>query len=173
MNYSTRTQKSALQMTRMELLDAFHAERSRCIDAFAAIEEAVISLLRILEIKSGGEPFSHKLEILRKAKPNRQFSDARLLQLTTLLPACVELNALRNDIVHARLQMAEIGGEFRACFTNARECMAGSQTARLFTLEGLVEVQGALTKLAVELNQILINPASSPRPPLPGAAGGP
>ena len=49
--------------------------------------------------------------------------------------------------------MAVIGDDNRACFTNLRECQSGSQTARLFTLEGLRALSADMLKLAEELAQ--------------------
>ena len=151
----------------------FHCERSRCIDGFSAIEEAVIALLAILDIKAGSEPFSHKLDALRKAKANHRFSKERLQKLSTLIPACETLNRLRNDIVHSQLQIAIIGDVSKACFVNTRDCTAGSQSARLFAIDGLSKLHSDIARMVVELNQALINPPSSPPPPLPAAAGGP
>jgi hypothetical protein len=134
-------------------LDAFHRERSKCIDAFAAIEEAVIGLLSASDIKFGGEPFGQKLELLRKIKASPKRSKERVAQLQTLLKRCVEINELRNDIVHSKLQLAVIGEDQRACFTNLRDCQSGSQTARLFTLEGLRALSVEVLKLADEVGR--------------------
>ncbi|MBS0475840.1 MAG: hypothetical protein JSR28_11965 [Proteobacteria bacterium] len=173
MNMPSKILMSPEQMSRTELLAAFHSERSRCLDAFASVEECVVALLDILGLPSGGEPFGHKLKALRQAKASPKFSKARLEKLGILIPSCVELNQLRNDIVHSRLQLAEVSGEFRACFTNTKECLVGGQSARLFTLDGLARLSQNFTRLAVELKQVLINPASLPQPPSPGAAGDP
>lgn len=134
-------------------IDAFHRERSKCIDAFAAIEEAVMRLLTQSGIKFGGEPLGQKLELLSKIKPSPQFSKQRIAQLHTLYSRCVVVNELRNDIVHSRLQLAAIGDDQRACFTNLRECQSGSQTARLFTLEGLRGLSAETLTLAEELGR--------------------
>ena len=135
-------------------LDAFHRERSKCIDAFAALEEAIISILVSLKLKSGTETFGQKLDMLAKAKAHPQFSKARMQALQLLLPRCKSLGELRNDIVHSRLQIAELGDETRACFTNTRHCLSGSQTARLFTLDGIRSVRSEATELASALRAI-------------------
>jgi hypothetical protein len=153
--------------------DAFHRERSKCIDAFAALEEAIIVILTGLAIKSGSETFGQKLELLSKAKANPRISKAKIQALQSMLPRCKALGELRNDIVHSRLQIEQLGEETRACFTNTRHCLSGSQTARLFTLSGLRSVRSEAVDLASELQKILTNPASSPPPPSPAAAGGP
>lgn len=40
--------------------DAYHRERSKCIDAFAALETAALKVMDALEIKSAGESFGQK-----------------------------------------------------------------------------------------------------------------
>lgn len=134
-------------------LDAFHRERSKCIDAFAAIEEVVVTLLDQSDIKFGAESLGHKLDLLRKIKASPQRSKERVAQLHALLKRCEAINELRNDIVHSKLQMALIGEDQRACFTNLRDCQSGSQTARLFTLEGLRALSMEMLKLAEDLGQ--------------------
>ncbi len=121
--------------------DAFHKERSKCIDSFAALEERIIALLTRLDVKTGSETFGQKLDRLGKVIPNPLLSKARHTELIALVPRCRTLGDLRNDIVHSRLQIAEIGDETRACFTNTRQCLSGSQTARLFSLDGLRSVR--------------------------------
>ena len=49
-------------------IDAFHRERSKCIDAFAETEEAVMALLRLTGIKLGTEPFKQKSPYSRKPR---------------------------------------------------------------------------------------------------------
>jgi hypothetical protein len=134
-------------------LDVFHRERSKCIDAFAAIEEAVIGLLSHSDIKFGGESFGQKLELLSKIRPSPKRSKERVAQLQTLLKRCGEINGLRNDIVHSKLQLAVIGEDQRACFTNLRDCQMGSQTARLFTLAGLRALSVEMLELAGDIRK--------------------
>jgi hypothetical protein len=131
--------------------DAFHRERSKCLDAFVASEEAVIALLRQSGTRSGGEPFGKKVENLRKAKASLQYPAPLKARIDELLRQFDELMDARNDLVHARLQIAVIGEDQRACFINARQCANGSQSARLFSLEGL----RALTRKADQLAQDL------------------
>ena len=134
-------------------LDAFHRERSKCIDAFAALEEAAIRILAQEDAKIGEEPFGQRLKVLGKVTASPRRSKDRVAKLQVLLIRCAELNELRNDLVHSRLQVAVIGDDNRACFTNLRECQSGSQTARLFTLEGLRALSADMLKLAEELAQ--------------------
>lgn len=150
--------------TKSEILGQLHYARSQCIDAFAEVEEAVVALLDLLLCKSSGELFGQKIELLKAAKPSPKFSKQRLTNLQSLLPECSAASLIRNDIVHSRLQLAELDGQYRACFVNAKQCLSGGQSARLFSLEGLHQLHDRLRALSTELKQVLINPASMPKP---------
>jgi hypothetical protein len=134
-------------------IDAYHRERSKCLDALVTCEEVVISLLVKAEVKFGGEPFGKKIEKLRKAKVGKLYCEQMKSQTDALLVRLEELMNIRNDIVHARLRLENIGGVEKACFINARECTNGTQTARLFSLDSLRDVTRKASKLAEELGQ--------------------
>ena len=159
--------------SKLNALNELHAERSRCIDAFAEVEELIVSLFDLLGCKSVSASFGQRVEVLAKAQATPRFSKQRLARLRELLTECADVSLIRNDIVHARLQLAELDSQYRACFVNAWQCLSGGQTARLFSMDGLRELHDRLRRLSTELKQVLINPASSPPPPLRAAAGGP
>jgi hypothetical protein len=132
-------------------IDAFHRERSKCIDAFSKLESEVVILLGIAGHSCGSEHFGQKLALLKNAKANPKLSKARLAKVHELLRRCEALAEIRNDIVHSVLQLADIGGTNKACFINMRYCQSGSQSARLFTLGGLRELSAEMEKLAEDL----------------------
>lgn len=132
-------------------VEAFHRERSKCIDAFSQLESAIIVLLSLAGQSCGGEHFGQKLTLLKKAKPNPKLSKARLAKAHELLSRCEALAEVRNDIVHSTLQLAVIAETHQACFINMRYCQSGSQIARLFTLKGLRELSTEMEQLAVGL----------------------
>lgn len=133
--------------------DAFHRERSKCLDAFVACEEAVVALLQVSATKSGGEPLGSKIEALKKAKPAPPYPAARKQVVNGLLGQFDDLLELRNDLVHSRLQIATIGDDQKACFINARQSPTGALSARLFSLESLRTVTRKATGLAAQLKQ--------------------
>lgn len=135
-------------------LDAYHRERSKCIDAFAALETATLKAMDSLEIKFAGESFGQKIGKLGKAKPTPKFSQARLSKLMNLAARLAEANALRNDIIHSRLQVTTLDDGPKAMFVNTRHCLSGSQTARLFSLAGLRDTTKSVGELAAELAKI-------------------
>ena len=132
-------------------IDAFHRTRSKCIDAFSEVEQALIWIIERSGGKVGSDSFGQKLERLRKAKPSATLSKAQIEKLTSLIDGCVAINELRNDIVHSTLQLAVIGSDQRACFINSRQSTSGSQTARLFSLEGLRGLTAEMTELATKI----------------------
>ena len=135
-------------------IDAFHRERSRCIDAFSRLEAAIVALLDLANHTCGTESFGQKLALLRKARPTPKLSKARLSAVQKLLNQCEKHAEVRNDIVHSTLQLGIIGETHRACFINMRYCQSGSQTARLFTLEGLRTLTAEMDKIAESLLDI-------------------
>lgn len=135
-------------------IDAFHRDRSKCIDAFSAVEEALIGVIAKTGGKIGAESFGQKLAQLRKAKPTATFTQAQIDRLQKLLDGCLAISELRNDIVHSALKLAVIGDDQRACFINLRHCTSGSQTARLFTLQGLRALTADMNDLAREIRDL-------------------
>ncbi len=152
--------------------DTFHRERSKCVDAFAEVEQAVITVLRVREQKVGSEPFSAKIAKLKAVSPSSRLSKASVGRLPALIARCSEIANLRNDIVHSRLQIAVINEEHRACFINLREDDRSSQTARLMTLQGIRDTATEMRELGNDLRALLSRPSSPPQPS-PGAAAGP
>lgn len=135
-------------------IDAFHRNRSKCIDAFSEVEQALIAVIERSGGKVGSDSFGQKLEQLRKSKPSPTLSKGQIDRLKKLIDGCATLNELRNDIVHSTLQLAVIGNDQRACFINSRHCTSGSQTARLFSLEGLRGLTAEMTELAKQIRSL-------------------
>lgn len=135
-------------------IDAFHRTRSKCIDAFSEVEQALIAIIERSGRKTGSESFGQKLQQLRKAKACPALSKEQIEKLKNLIDGCAAMNDLRNDIVHSTLQLAVIGNDQRACFINSRHCTSGSQTARLFSLEGLRGLTAEMMDLAKKLRSL-------------------
>ena len=153
--------------------DTFHRDRSKCVDAFADVEQAVIVLLRACDAKVGNEPFSAKIQKLSNVAPSSRISKAAVAKMPAVLVRCFEIATLRNDIVHSKLKIVIVDDEHKACFINLREDDKSTQSARMMTLEGLREVSTQMLELANDVRTLLANPPSSPPPPSPGGAGVP
>lgn len=131
--------------------DAFHRERSRCLDGFAALEQSVIALLVRAQVKITNGPFGQKVQSLKKLEPGKGVTNSACLAASVLADDIATILDVRNDLVHARLQIALIGNDQRACFINARQCTSGAQLARLFSLESLREVTRKANLIAEQL----------------------
>lgn len=134
--------------------DAFHRERSKCLDGFAAIEQAVIALLTRTGAKITNGPFGLKVQAIKKLEVMPGLSKSACATAAVLAGEIETILDVRNDLVHARLQIATIGTDQRACFINARQCASGAQLARLFSLESLREVTRKANQIAEKLSAL-------------------
>ena len=153
--------------------ESFHLQRSKCVDAFALAEASVQALLNGAKLKCTTEPFKQKIGMVKKLPANPQYSKARKLEVDNLASELESLLALRADIVHSPMQIALIDGTAFACFVNAKEAGENAPFARLLGYNALKAVARQVLQIANKLAETKINPASSPPPPSPGAAGDP
>lgn len=140
-------------------IDAFHRERSRCVDAFAQAERAVNKLLDLTASKRGGEPLKQRMANLRKAKVSPSYSAARKKSVEAALDELEARLPLRADIVHGCLQLAEFENENRACFANARQDSGPGTQMQVFSLADFREVTRLVSKIATELGHKLTQPS--------------
>ena len=131
--------------------DAFHRERSRCIDAFAACEEAVATLFFQTGAKAGADVLAQKISSLAKIPASPGYAKARREKVIVQLSALADLLPVRADIVHGRLRLAQIDGEIFACFVNAKDLGGDYLKARLLPFENLRTLTRTVTKIAEDL----------------------
>ncbi len=107
-------------------LDAheWHVARSNLIDSFADAEAVIVALLKRSGAKPNGEMLGQKIELLRAAKPSPHYSKSQRAKVSPLLDKLERMLEIRNDIVHGKLQIAEVAGQFSAIFVNT--AMRGS-----------------------------------------------
>lgn len=129
--------------------------RSSLLDSFADVEEAVICLQTKLGHKTSAASLGQRLTLVRKIKASPQLAKTSVAQLHGHLDRLAALNILRGDIVHARMCVASIAGETRACFINSRECQQEFPSARLLTHEQFVKLNSELRALAGALKQLV------------------
>ena len=132
-------------------LDAFHKERSRCLDAFAELENAIYTLLELTGSKVGSEPLGGKIELLSKAKAGPRYSKARKDRVQASLGRLRELAERRNDLVHSQLRLAIVEDEHWAQFTNVRQRERGCGHPLQLTLEGMRSLARDSSRLAADL----------------------
>ena len=132
-------------------IDAFHKERSKCVDAFADLELAVRKILEREGVKTGLEPFGQKLGKLAKLIPSPRLSKSKVAALQILTERCQRFSDARNDIVHSRLQIAVIDDVHKACFINPAKLSDCGEGAKLFTLQAIRYLSSEISGLADDL----------------------
>jgi hypothetical protein len=130
--------------------DALHIARSRMLDAHAAVELAIARRLAKLGIERQ-QLFGQNIEALRKAKPHPQYSKATRTRVIAQLDQLTPLQEIRCDIVHARLQLIQLGDEPVACFINPQRCSTLSDQGRLVSQSQFAEIERRLLKIAAEI----------------------
>ncbi len=150
----------------------WHNARSNLLDAFADAEAAIVALLKRSGAKPNGEMLGQKIELLRAAKPSPHYSKTQRAKVGPLLDKLEQMLEIRNDIVHGKLQIAEIAGQYSAIFVNTRDARELAPRVRMIGLSAMTRLHHETARLARDLVEPP-TPPSSPPPPSPAAASGP
>ena len=166
--------------------EAYAKARSSCVDSFARLEYSIISICPRLDITMANRALvGQRLKKLREAATLEKLPKAERTSLTPLLDRAEELLQHRTDIVHSEMVVASTSSETMAIFHNAANRAAGNADARIYSLTMLRNLASDANELATQISGVglkirqprpetgTINPASSPPPPSPDAAGGP
>ncbi|MCP5396799.1 MAG: hypothetical protein H6918_08710 [Sphingomonadaceae bacterium] len=113
---------------------AYAIARSKLVDAFASAEAAVINRLVALKLDVKTMP-GQNLATLAKAKPAPQYSKANKASVDAAIKELTELQALRCDIVHGKMQTVTVGGDDFAGFTNPQQYAPYSKQVRLISAD--------------------------------------
>lgn len=143
-----------------------HLRRSRCIDAFVAIEREITVLQARLCPGHETELLSQKIGRLRAIPASPKFSRKQRTVLHEILPKVEEIVPLRHDLVHGSLSVLIASDITVAAFVNVREAIKIGTTARLFTCDSLDELAARALSLAAKLAAAL---DKEPAPPVPKA----
>ena len=161
--------KSPINVTK----DDFYRERSRFLDGFADVEQAIAKLAERMVIDPKAASLGKRLEALRKLQPSPTLSKASAKTIVTLSTRLKELNALRVDIVHAHMAFAEIEGKATACFRNSQSGDCDFPPTRLLAYDQLIAINEETETSAREAARLGPNPPASPPPPSLGGATDP
>ncbi|PEQ11223.1 hypothetical protein B2G71_18215 [Novosphingobium sp. PC22D] len=155
-------------------IDAFHRARSRCLDAFAGAEAAVVMIMARTGESNLTVPLGAKVEALAKLKPDPTYSNNAKKTVDGELEKLRPLLCVRADIVHARMEIVTIDGDVHARFANAAVLWHPYPTFRLLNYRQFGELTATVEAIAAKLRDVAsVSRASSPPRPSPGAAGGP
>ena len=153
-------------------LEQAHALRSVVLDSFADVECAVARVLQLVpKPPSDGACLGQKLELAKTIKPSPQFATTAHASLLLGLNDLTQLLAVRADIVHSRLRLADVDGTPMLIFTNSRVAGDTYPTVRLIKPADMLSLQTQLGAIAKRLDAALRRP--SPPQPKPDAAAAP
>jgi hypothetical protein len=129
-------------------MDAFHRQRSRCIDAFAAVEAQVIKRLKDHGTKCGGEPLAQKIVTLAGTPASPFYPASAKKKTDAVLSSLLELLPVRADIVHAPMVLVVIDGVAHARLINAVAACSPYPSCRLLSFDQFRELTRRLEEIA-------------------------
>ncbi len=144
----------------------FHIARSVFLDAFSELEIAVCNLLATsLSSKSNEKKsFGHRVEELKNLAPCHKISKEKCAKLPDKIARIHPLLSIRSDIVHSRIELANVDGIMHAKICNNIMSMQLQPYVRLLNLENFKTYSGDAKRLANELNQIINQPSNQKTP---------
>jgi hypothetical protein len=156
-------------------LTTIHVRRSKFIDAFGQIETNVAAILKAGGISPCNTPMSQRLSEFRKLAANARLAKQNLGRRDQLAEKIALLMPVRTDIVHSVLTGCIVDGMVTAKLVNAQLSGDRLPPCRLLNESDFDRLIAEAGKIANDLLALAkpLNPASSPPPPSPGAAGDP
>lgn len=132
--------------------DAMHCARSKAIDAFSKVEQALGFLLDLAGLRDNGDTLGTKITRLHNAELTLGYSSERRERVRALLANIPKLVDIRNAIVHSPMKFFQSSGaDVEARFTNPKYTVDGSYLVVVLQLEGLEFIAGLANRLAHDL----------------------
>lgn len=137
-----------------------HLARSAFIDAYNLVDQAVRARLRPL-----GQPAlaltGHNLDALAKIPASPKYSKTQKEKTVELMRQMRELQAIRCDVVHSRMQTIETPGGTVAYFANVQETSGIGRRCLILTKAELQLCEKRFKEIADALNQLSQAPAKT------------
>jgi hypothetical protein len=166
-------------MTEMPIIDTEFAtlryQRSEFLDGFADLEAGVMEFLRKLgkQTKDGGG-FAQRLKAFKELQQSSQLPTKNLARRDSIHEEIVDILRLRADLVHSRMEAIKVDGVVKARFVNVMDQHEKIPPCRILSQDDFISLAQQLKRLKSQISSLHpVNPASSPQPPSPGAAGDP
>lgn len=122
--------------------DAYAKTRSRCIDAFAKLELAVITASHRLGLTLNERALiGQRIKKLADAATLSKVPQPTRAELQGLCGQSEILLRERTDLVHAEMVVAVLETQSLAIFRNSADLAAGKPEARVYTLSSLKRLQ--------------------------------
>jgi heat shock protein HspQ len=139
----------------------FHIARSVFLDAFSELEIVVCKLLSTAPSFKGNEkkPFGHRVEELKNLTPSPKISKEKCAKISDKITRIHLLLSIRSDIVHSRIELANVDGVMHAKICNNIMSIKDQPYIRLINLQNFKAYSSEAKRLANELNQMLNQPS--------------
>ncbi|QPC99998.1 MULTISPECIES: hypothetical protein [Qipengyuania] len=131
----------------------FSIARSEFIDAHNHADQSVRERLAVLKIASK-TLLAQNIEALRKTPAAPSYSKSEKARVDGLLDELVELNGIRCDIVHSRMQVLQVNQVANAFFANVQDQQKLGRTGLLLTLNELRCCTNTLGRIAREISKL-------------------
>lgn len=154
----------------------FVRARNAFLDRFADLESAISKLLvQSGSIPSLNEPFGNRLKAFRDLENATLIAKCRIAQRNQIADGIAKILPIRNDLVHSRMHVTDLGGVPVALFVNSQLTHDPDAPARILTNVRLDQLSQKMAQFAEKIGTLRqpISKPSSPPPPSPGAASGP
>lgn len=135
--------------------DDFHISRSRYLNAIAKIEEQIVRLMQISELKVEKIGLGLNLRSLKTVKASPRLSKNHVAQLTGIVDEIALILEERADIVHGQLRIVKLDGQPYALFRNPQNIRRdGSETVRLISGEQFAQSTSRADSISADLKKI-------------------
>lgn len=128
-----------------------HLWRSKAIDSFAQAERAIDILAKKLNASVKLDMLSHKIDAVRKAKPNAAISEERKAAIDKHLGELSALLCIRNDLVHSPMHIQKVDEGAVATFANPNLQCDFSSFSRIIPAPRLQALAAKVANLAQNL----------------------
>lgn len=168
-------EQTAISHDEIRVRSDFTFARCGVLDHFARLESDIARVLLSCGKAPSGEPFGQRLKAFRTADKTPLIAKTNLPLRDQIADSIAELLPIRADVVHAEMRLGTLQGKPVAIFVNAQHVNDMLPLARVISLDDFAAIKRKIIAIREKIVTLgrKISPASSPPPPLPGAAGDP
>ncbi|GGD46753.1 hypothetical protein [Croceicoccus pelagius] len=152
--------------------DDFHVSRSRYLNSISKVEQQIVRIMRLADLKVEKLGLGLNLRSLKNAKPSCRLSKEHFAKLGGIAEELASILEERADIVHGQLRIVKIDGEAMALFSNPQSAKTDqSQLVRMISLDGFSQAAARANKLADQLKKLGL--PTKPKAKAPQQSGAP
>jgi hypothetical protein len=149
----------AIQTPKPPKSETYAKARSQCVDGFARLELAVISLSNRLGIVVAQRALiGQRLKKLREPENVAKLTSGTSLDCSKLYDLVEQLLHERTDIVHSEMVIVSTETATMAIFQNSADIAAARPEARIYSLSALKTLGQSARELAGRLDALKLKP---------------